>query len=223
MSALPPTSGPDPSNSPAIEPLVLRRSEIGQRLGEMAAHLERTFIGAHQVLQDATNEDRLALSAHGFREAMKDLARYLPDVPTHESLGDKVRSLIQSWPGVVPDRDTPVSSRVRRFLLRFDGFVAWHSQHQPNQDAIARAILAGLARDGSALPDPLHHELALRWRTCLGYFTKVAHHIPDVDEAEFRGHLEFLEETLHAYLVPKPFVRLAELDRLIEEGEADAI
>jgi len=207
-------------------------NEPGKKLADM-------YLGALRVLADEYNPDRLSLAAHGIRELLEKLARYL-NVPTQTaappktlpSLKEKVQHLNEGWKQTMSRSacyaDTEatwggtIDNHLLQFLKQIRNFFTWVENERPSKDQQTLAILRQL--DSSILPDAIQKLRVAEWSYYQNYFTEVAHHsIESIHE--FHACISALEQFLFERLRPQTFdvsPKAASIRQIIKEGETDA-
>jgi len=196
--------------------------------------LARIYLGALMVFISRSNPDFLALSAHGLRELMEKLPQFV-DVEIKarkEKLGEKVRSLEQSWLSAVSKTKCynsqkwcgEIDSPLARFLGRAGGFFQWFAGHIPRRKEEAAQTLRELEGSGRLLPEPLEELNVESWDRMWDFFVSVAHHNnkKDISAKEFAQWVDGLERFLLDRLRPRTFADLDLIDIIIREGESDA-
>lgn len=196
------------------------------------AILGTVYHGALSVLQQGGNPDRLALAAHGLRELMEKIPRYL-DIPQEKPLPnmlEKVRNLHESWLDTVKrsnclkgDRwNGAVDKYLEKFLKRTHDFFQWVQDSRPKRKQAAAAVLRKLDPLPFALPKAIEELRVNEWEYIHNYFERVSHHNGIAAIEEFTGWLTTLERFLLERLIPRTFEDHARIDKIIEEGEKNA-
>jgi len=224
------------SDSVDITPQLLKLSTHQQSLyivlHAKGAILGTIYHGALSVFQEEGNPDRLALTAHGLRELMEKIPRYL-DLPQEKSSSNmlgKVRGLQDSWRDTVEKTNCLKDGRwsgtvdkfLERFLKRTHEFFQWVEDNRPKRKQSAATVLRKLDPLPYALPEAIEKLRVNEWECIHDYFEKVAHHNGVVAVEEFTGWLASLERFLLDRLIPRTFEDHAKIDEIIEEGEKNA-
>jgi len=191
------------------------------------------YIGALTVLNETSNLDRFAQSAHSLRELMEKLPRLL-DVPLEaqkENLKSKVREIENAYLNtqkqthcftVMNGWDGYIDGHLRKFLSDLKGFFDWFGSHHPRRRDEFHHFLTCLDGSGRDLPKPLASLNVDDWDKKRDFFQSVAHHRKIVNEQEFLQCMDALERFLLDRLEPRTFDDFAEIDALIEEGGNNA-
>ena len=187
------------------------------------------YHGALSVFQETGNPDRLALAAHGLRELMEKIPRYL-DLPQEKSSSNmlgEVRGLHDSWRDTVTKTNCLKDGRwsgavdkfLERFLKRSQEFFQWVEDNRPKRKQYAAAVLRTLDPLPYPLPYAIEKLRVNEWECIHDYFEKVSHHNGVVTIEEFTSWLANLERFLLDCLVPRTFEDHVKIDEIIEEGE----
>lgn len=191
--------------------------------------LARIYLGSLQVL-GSQNCNKLALSAHGVRELLKELPQYFKvEQPAHEqSLGTKVRELEDAW-AKVSSKSTCMNScewsgeidgHLSKFLTRVHVFFDWVRVHMPRRKEEAAETLFAIDPARGRLPKELESVHVNLWFKLRDYFVGIAHHGSEPSMDEFRQYLDELERFLLDRLSPRTFSDMEEIDSLIARGES---
>lgn len=182
-------------------------------------------MGSILVMADARNPDRLALAAHGLRELMEKLPRYLalPVAKPGGGLGGRARNLALEWSKLrltlpltaVPDK------RTAQFLQRLAAFFAWLDADAPTRRQQAALTIRELDPTRQALPEPIANLRVTEWDKCHEAFEAISHHGRDVTVEQLGAWIDVLERFLLDHLRPRTFEDHARIDQLIIEGESD--
>jgi hypothetical protein len=216
---------------PVINPETLGRADVVELSGRARQlwealsgrneQLGHMYLGALDVLQHRANPDRLALAAHGIREMLEKLPRYL-DIPDSErgvpKLGDSASRLVgkwQKWRSTATDDGGVLTKNGRRLLNEVDRFCE-SAQAGPTKKALAAAALKSIDPHPVDLPTHVRETHASVLVDLDRYFTDVSHH-RRTDEQELLQRLAALESFLLDRLRPRTFDDFAEIDRLLGE------
>lgn len=208
-----------------------------EALAEKDARLASMYWGSLLVFRQSENPDLLALAAHGLRELMEKIPRYL-DLPVARktygekspSLKEKVNHLHLSWRDAkqhVQSLLNPIWSgtldrSVRTFLKRTLDFFIWHEKERPTRKQQTAKVLRDLDPMKISLPESIELIRIKEWEEHHDYFERVAHHDIRPSAEAFASRLAALEQILRDCFRPHTFEDFAEIDRIIREGEADA-
>lgn len=196
------------------------------------AQLAGIYYGTLLVLHQSENPERLALAAHGFRELMEKLPRYL-DVPALAkpiTLTERVRILNQSWDKTLKRsqsyNDHGWSGDIDKFLQKFLGMMHEFFEQlkidRPKRKEQAMKIIRKLDPLDRPLPAPIENLRVKEWDAIRGYFENVSHHNASANPEEFQAWRSQLERFLLDSLVPRTFEDHTAIDEIIREGEGDA-
>ena len=176
------------------------------------------------------NPDRLAQAAHGLRELMEKLAKYVdvPVVNKPPSLKERVRVLAERRDVAIRNSSNRDGSKwcgeidrhLQKFLSESDEFFDQFGTDYVTRRVQAAEILRGLDPAAVALPEQLEELNIANWHQCNGYFQGVSHHTRAAAADEFGRHLSELETLLLDRLAPQTSEDFAIIDDLIREGEA---
>jgi len=190
------------------------------------------YLGSLLVIRQMENPDLLALTAHGLRELMEKLPRYLdlPVAAKPPSLKEKVRNLLQSWGNAAkhspcllnPAWSGTIDGSLQKFLKRAQEFFAWFEGEHPTRRQQTAKVLRSLDPMGRPLPAPIEQLRIEEWDKCHDYFEEVSHHTILSSQEDFTSWLAVLECFLLDRLRPRTFEDHTEIDRIISEGEANA-
>lgn len=189
--------------------------------------LAQMYHGALSVLSQSENTDRLALAAHGLRELMEKLPRYL-DVPMVNlgEVSERIRTLNRSWHRTLErsacHNNGTWSGEIDGFLQKF--LKATHEffervKDHPTWKQQAARILRKLDPLDRALPQPIENLQVKEWNEIRNYFVNVSHHNASADPEEFELWLSALERFLLERLIPRTFDDQTRIDEIIKEGE----
>jgi len=204
--------------------------ELYEALVALNSELGIMYLGGLMTLGQVNNPDRLAQAAHGLRELMEKLAKYI-DVPTVNkppSLKERVRVLAERREIAIRNsgnRDGSkwlgeIDGHLQRFLSASDEFFDQFASDYVTRRRQTAEILRGLDPSATPLPEQLEELNIAKWRQCNDYFQGVSHHTRATVEDEFAMHLSELETLLLDRLAPHTSEDFAIIDELIREGEA---
>ena len=201
-------------------------------LSEKDERLSGMYLGSLLVFRQVENPDSLALAAHGLRELMEKLPRYLdlPVATRPPSLKEKVRSLSKSWSNAErsserrgnPAWSGAIDGPLQKFLKKTEEFFAWFKLEHPTRRQQTAKILRSLDPMDRPLPTPIEQLRIEEWDKCHDYFEGVSHHTILSSSEKFTPWLVALERFLLDRLRPRTFEDHSELDRIIREGEGNA-
>jgi Domain of unknown function (DUF4062) len=204
--------------------------ELYEALVSLNPELGIMYLGGLMTLGQVNNPDRLAQAAHGLRELMEKLAKYVdvPVVNKPPSLKERVRVLAERRHIAIRNSSNRAGSQwcgeidghLQKFLSESDEFFDQFGADYVTRRRQTAEILRGLDPSASALPEQLEELNIAKWHQCNGYFQGVSHHTRAGVEDEFGMHLSELETLLLDRLAPQTSEDFAIIDNLIKEGEA---
>lgn len=214
------------------EQLALQRA-----LREKDSSLAAMYYGVLLVLGQTENPDRFPLAAHGVREIMEKLPRYVelpePAAGVDENPGgmnSQAQALCDEWDRTIRNsqrRDSQgwageIDQPLRRLLKKLDGFVAWVKRNKPQRKQLLGRFLSGLDPAGGQLPTSIVKLVIDDWEARWDFFVSVAHHRRPCEDPEFVQQLESLQVFLLDRLIPRTFEDRELIDAIIREGELNA-
>lgn len=217
-----PLVGVESLGRPDVVDLSGRSRQLWEALSDIDEQLGHMYLGALDVLQHHGNPDRLALVAHGIRELIEKLPRFL-DVPSTENRGpgirEQARRLAAAWekwgPSVVDGEGTLTSSGEK--LLRQLGEFCKGVGADPTRRQAATAAVSRLDLNPLKLPPPIQDLHVSEWSAIEGFFIGVAHHTKTTDDEEFEQYLAALDRFLLDRLRPRTFEDFAAIDELLDK------
>jgi hypothetical protein len=216
-----------------------KQNKIWKAVFELDPDLAEIYRGALSVLSIDGQPDRMALSAHGIRELMEKIPKflYVPIKANQESLKSKVNNLVSKLNQPVKEcrigvasfesDDRPLTNEnltrreghINKILLELQEFFTWFSNHYPRKRKEIGDLFQKMDQ-GYIIPDRAHKERIQKWMETRDYFVGVAHHRKASTLDEFHVRLYTLEAQLFNYLCPEPFEDQDILDQIIEEAES---
>jgi hypothetical protein len=222
------TSGEGEEMGAEVLTLSGQQQALYAALIEKEHRLASMYHGALAVFGQHNNPDRLALAAHGLRELMEKLPRYL-NLPTETQpkLTEKLRSLNQSWDRTVAKSkchengkwNGEIDKVLQEVLAEIEGFFGWVNEQVPKRKESTARILRTLDALGRALPAPIEALHIEQWDLIHRFFISVGHHQRAASDEEFTTWLAALETFLLDQLTPRTFEDHAKIDAIIKEGE----
>lgn len=212
---------PDPSFV-----LEIHQKELESILKEKHEKVAKIYLGAILVLRQFDNPDRVSLCAHGVRELINSLPRFI-DVPivkeARQQLGNFADALQLDWQKVVDEGIWPgkppwtgeINTCLRVFLERAMLLVEAHASIREGRRTQVKEIIKKQNFSAVPLPETIEDLKAKEWDEYRNYFTRVAHH-SSTNEGEFLQYLTNFEYLLLNYLKPRTFDTHAELLKEIE-------
>lgn len=207
-------------------------------LAEQDDRLKSMYYGSLIVLNSKQNPERLQLAAHGIRELIEKIPKYLSvSINDHDSNGafeyslkQQVNELKDSWDKNVAhntsfDRNKvigDIDQKVQRFLIKCQSFFENYQSERPTRSQEMANVLLSMDKSSHILPEALQKKNIRILTGLRDYFQGVSHHaIPCTEEDEFYSQLEKLEGFLLDRLVPRIFADFDEIDRIIQEVNVD--
>ena len=149
----------------ALSQLSGQQRALYKALSEKEQSLADMYLGSLMTLQQTGNPDLLALAAHGLRELMEKLPRYL-DAPVDTnspSLKGKVQELAQSWSNTLgrsqcysdPNWSGNIDRPLLIFLRKAYQFFEWFKAERPTRRQQTANALRELDQLGQSLPAPI--------------------------------------------------------------------
>jgi hypothetical protein len=205
---------------PEVVELSGRARQLWEALSDIDEQLGHIYIGALDVLQHGANPDRVALAAHGIRELIEKLPRFL-DVPATENRGpglrEQARTLAAAWAKLGPsviDEDGVLTSSGEKMLGKLADFCEGVGA-DPTRKQAATAAVSRLDLNPLKLPPPIQDLHVSEWSTIEGFFIGVAHHTKATDDDEIKQYFAALERFLLDRLRPRTFEDFAAIDELL--------
>ena len=209
------------------------QGEILKGLMSMNKALGLMYLGALRVLHDGRNPDRLALAAHSMRELMEKLPRH-PNTEVKSgniSLKEKVRQLEENWNECCKNSKCydsknshwsgVIDKHLEKLLRALYEFFIWVKKHRPRRKEEIADVLRKLDPLKIPLPDPIESLRIREWIEIKEFFINVSHHRQDTELSEFKKWLYALERILLDFLYPRVTEDAREIDKIIEEVEAN--
>jgi hypothetical protein len=198
--------------------------EMFEALAGIRHELADMYLGALDVVSKMRNPDRHSLAAHGIRELLEKLPRYL-DVPVDAEaqlgLAERVRNLTAAW-----DRwnhsavnDDTLTKNGRKLLAALKEFCDGVRIEIPTRNEQAAAAVRGLDLNPIKLPPQIESLHVQQWREIEGFFIGVSHHTRKTDDEEFSQYVASLARFILERLRPRTFDDFAAIDKLLT-GEA---
>lgn len=218
-----PAAGGPTSEGPDCIQLDGGARALFEALAEITQDLANMYLGALDIAARPGNPDNLALAAHGIRELLEKLPRYL-DVPVEaqksQSLSARVRQLTDAWSRLgdkAVDGDT-LTGHGRKLLAALGKFCEGVAADLPTRMEQTATALRSLDPHPIKLPPPIETMHVKEWREIEGFFIGVAHHTRTCTEDEFQQYVRALEGFLLERLRPRTFDDFAAIDDLLGGG-----
>jgi hypothetical protein len=189
------------------------------------------YFGALHVLTSPGNPERFSQSAQSLRELIEGIwIEYDPLLKKKGGrLKTKVRDLKNIWMKVRKSKGKIITAmqmdmkQLDGFFTRLDEFFAWNDQFLPSRAEQAARAMTNMDRMLGKLPSVIMNLRVQEFQSLRQYFEDVAHHhsVPS-SEADFLSYVTALEIFLIERLRPRASENFAEIQKLIDEGEANA-
>lgn len=199
---------------------------------EQDDRLKSMYYGALMVLNNKENPERFVLAAHGIRELMEKIPKYL-SVSINDrknnaeyNLKQQVNELKDSWNKNVA-YNMPfdgnkwigeMDGKLKRFLIKCRSFFEKYQAERPTRSKEMTTALRSIDKSSHMLPEVLQKENIRILNKLRDFFQGVAHHSISCSEDEFYSRLEELEGFLLERLMPRIFADFDVIDEIIKEG-----
>jgi hypothetical protein len=218
------------SDTPKQLDLSGERLSLFQALDRRSERIARMYAGAHLVLRESANTERLCCAAHLIRELMEKVPEIV-DVRTQarqERMTPKARELEAAYDSALrktqlrpPEWKGDVDSAIANLLETLREFVEWMKAHLPRRRDEILSTFRALDGPGPVLPPDLENEMFRAWMKMNDFFQSVSHHNQDPTNEQFDEQLRRLEGFLLKKLNPPTFPNFDAIDAIIEEGEGN--
>lgn len=212
-------------------PLLLKAPQLAleKALDRMNPVLARMYLGALFVLADEANPDRIALSAHGFRELMEKLPAHMDvGMPAHAgSLTSEAKNARIAW-GRASNQSScrkpdgtwsgAIDAPLRKAIKAMEALFTWLDANKPRRRDEIDLALTRLDPGGRGLPAPLQSLNIAHWETMQDFFVPHSHHKRRSPVEEFEKWVEALERFLLERLVPRTFDDHDAIDEILKEA-----
>ena len=194
-----------------------------EALAEIKQDLANMYLGALDIAARPGNPDNLALAAHGMRELIEKLPRYLDvpvEAPKTQGLLARVRELTDAWfhLGDKAVDDDKLTGHGRKLLAALGKFCEGVAADFPSRKKQTATVLRSLDPHPIKLPPPIETLHVQEWGKIEGFFIGVAHHTRTCTEDEFQQYVRALERFLVERLRPRTFDDFAAIDDLLGGG-----
>lgn len=218
-------------NPDLIDGISPHQRELQKTLSSRSKIIAGIYLGAIQVSKQHSNPDRVALGAHGFRELINLLPKYI-DVPIikegNQKLGDFADNLVHEWNKISSGTKWPgnpvwcgdIDTGLRKVLKRTLTLIEAHIKIRHGRKIQVKQIIKKQNFSPVPLPQNIEDLKAEEWEVYRDYFTKTAHHSATT-ETEFLSYVDHFEHLLLAYLKPRTFDTHSEILHLIKDAEED--
>lgn len=211
-----------------------RQRRLYRVLIEHDGSLGAMYWGGLQALDDETNPDRFAQSAHSFRELMEKAPRSIavPEKTKHKkakySLKNAVDNVRDVWSATktrsknynsAGEWSGSIDKHLWSLLLKLDKFFATTQEYRPNAPDEYIQMHRRIDPSGVPLTEQFERRIAGEWGSINDFFQKVAHHGIEPTSNDFQTYVDRMEELLIALLIPQTFEDYSALDQLIDEIE----
>lgn len=214
-----------------IDGLELHQKELKKVLNEKNEKAAQIYIGALLILKQIDNPDRIALCAHGLRELIVLLPKFI-DVPiikeAQQQLAHFADALVGEWNSMKAQNKWPgdppwngaIDDHLRKVLNKASLLVESHLGIREGRRNQVKEIIKKQNFSAVPLPETIEDLKAKEWNIYRDYFAKIAHHASTTEE-EFLSHVTHFENLLLNYLKPRTFDTHSELLTLIAEVQGD--
>jgi len=199
-------------------PLSLLQSRLSESLFDHNFSLGKMYLGGLHAFTDSANPDRIAQSAHSFRELMEKAPEYInvPQEARKRRTGFSLRSAINTikdfWTKAQGNSDCynsnlgwsgEIDRPLANFLMRLSEFFKKYEENRPtrNQDFIE--LLKRMDPSTEVLPKTVEIVIVREWGSLKDAFLKICHHRYSPTLPEFQRYIEQLEQMLIAVIVPQ--------------------
>ena len=194
------------------------QDRLFKALSEHDESLGHMYHGGLHVLDDSANPDRIAQSAHSFRELIEKAPEYInvpqevkeqragyslkPEVVDIKSAWAKVQERSDcynsnsSWSGEI---DPPLTNFLKCLCQFFKKF----EENRLTKKQVFTEFRQGTDLSPEALPNIIERLIYREWGKLYRTFTKICHHRHSPELPEFEQYIEQLEWILIAVLVPQ--------------------
>ena len=191
--------------------------------------LAEMYVGALTALDDRSNPDRLAQSAHSLRELIEKIPEVVgvgvAPVSELSAEAEKLEATLtaarESASFCDGNWDGEIDGPLRELVRAVEDLVAWRLTQRKTRREAVRETLRELDPSGRAVPGPLGEVSVKEWMQAHRYFSGVAHH-KATGETAFRDAVAGFERLLVMLLRPRPFADFDEIDRIVTEAERGA-
>lgn len=190
--------------------------------------LSKMYEGAIFVLTQEDNPDRVALGAHGIREMMRELPKFVdtPIIQKQVGLKKLVLEFKENWDDEASSdcllKDAPWDKKIVEYIKTLISackqlFINAEDILINKEDA-ARAVIRHHNFNSTPLPMEIENQRIKEWSDYLGYFDKVAHHSNSA-KTSFYYQLDSFELYLLEWFRPPVFESQQKIASFIEEVE----
>ena len=188
------------------------------------------YDAALRIFSDDRHPARLILAAHSLRELADSLPKALDlPIPVNPALmTEQVDALLPIWNNAQKSEcnkngewNGSIDIPLRKLLHKIRELFEWLDANRPRRGLIAIEMFRKTDPSGLPLPETLAQKRVKIWRELRRYFSNTAHGESTTAD-EFGERLEALERILFDSLCRTPSENLSAIDRILEEGSADA-
>ena len=211
-----------------------RQEELYSALCGYGSHLGPIYAGGLRVLEDDSNPDRLAQSAHSMRELMEKFteqpqtqirtagtatAQMVPLKAKVIEVEDLFRSGTgrtschsdSRWSGEIDDH-------LRKLLAGLDRFFHWFAEVHPRRRELFERTMSQRDHTGRRLSARLKRGSWEAWNEIRSYFVAVSHHRKPTDPKTLERQIAELETFLADLLLTGTAEEWDAIDDLLEEA-----
>ena len=207
-----------------------RQRRLYEELSRRSADLASMYIGALQVVQLPTVEDRFAMAAHCLRELMEKLPQFL-DVPFERddfNLGNEAKTLHDELKCVKEQSESfvegnwtgEVDTHIHQFLKQVDSVLQDHVTYNSRRRDQFRDWNQALDPSITKVPPDATKRMFREWKSLNDFFQRVSHHHDWLEkEAAFEEEMRALEDFLLDRFRPQTYKKQKRIDQIIAEAE----
>lgn len=183
-----------------------------------------------RIANDRGHRDALAAAAHCFRELMEKFERTNSVRTSPDSLGDRCRTLRDSWAKCMcspryakktGEWRGQIDNRLRSYLAKTKKFFEDFENDFPTVQIQAERLPLIVDGTWGTIPRIQRERHAEQWRDIRENFEEVSHHRPDAEVLSFPQWVSGLNTLLWTMLRPLSSKDMDRLDGLITTAEAD--
>ena len=195
-----------------------RQTRLSESLFDYNNSLGKMYLGGLHAFSDSANPDRIAQSAHSFRELIEKAPRYInapqevKEQKAGYSLEPKVLEFQKAWTKVQESSDCynsnsgwsgKIDPPLTSFLEHLCQFFKEFAEKPPTRRQNVAELLQRTDPSNEALPRSVEGLITKRWVSLYRTFTNICHHQYSPEIPKFERYIERLEEILIAVLIPQ--------------------
>ena len=194
------------------------QSRLLESLLDYGCYLDKMYLGGLHAFNDSANPDRIAQSAHSFRELMEKVPEYInvpPGFIKHRvgyALKQEVEEIKEIWITtkkkskcycIESDWSGKMDCPLANFLNRLDQFFREFGENRPTRGQDFTKFRRRMDPSNEALPQIVEGLIAGKWISLYKNFTKICHHRSSPEPPKFEEYIDQLEEILTSVLIPQ--------------------